>query len=69
VITVGAMKAMDTLSRGDDLMASYSAKGPTAIDHVSKPDLVTPGNRVVSTIGCGAHTKSCWQRRMRACMR
>jgi serine protease AprX len=50
------MKSMDTPSRGDDLMASYSAKGPTMIDHIVKPDLVAPGNRVVSTIGVGAHT-------------
>jgi serine protease AprX len=56
VITVGAMKAMNTLSRGDDLIASYSAKGPTAIDHIAKPDLVAPGNQVVSTIGTGTHT-------------
>lgn len=56
VITVGAMKSMDTLSRGDDQIATYSAKGPTAIDHIAKPDLVAPGNRVVSTIGAGSHT-------------
>lgn len=29
-------------------MTSYSSKGPTAIDHIVKPDLVAPGNRVVS---------------------
>jgi serine protease AprX len=59
------MKSMDTLSRGDDLIASYSSKGPTAIDHIAKPDLVapgnqvvSPGNQVVSTIGSGAHTLS-----------
>src|SRR5262249_37623072 len=34
VITVGAMKSMGTKSRTDDLMASYSSKGPTAMDHV-----------------------------------
>jgi serine protease AprX len=56
VITVGAMKSMDTYSRGDDLIASYSSKGPTAIDHIVKPDLVAPGNRVVSPIGAGSHT-------------
>jgi serine protease AprX len=33
---------------GDDLIASYSSKGPTLVDHVMKPDLVAPGNRVVS---------------------
>ena len=58
VITVGAMKTIDTLSRGDDLLASYSSKGPTAIDHIAKPDLVAPGNQVVSTIGSGTHTLS-----------
>ena len=52
------MKTMETLSRGDDLIASYSAKGPTAIDHIAKPDLVAPGNLVVSPIGSGAHTLS-----------
>src|SRR5207253_764168 len=33
VITVGAMKTMGTVSRSDDLVASYSSKGPTLLDH------------------------------------
>src|SRR5882672_10340930 len=48
VLTVGAMKTMDTPSRVDDLVASYSSKGPTAIDAIAKPDLVAPGNLLVS---------------------
>src|SRR5580692_6978398 len=48
VITVGAMKTEGTPTRTDDLIASYSSKGPTAIDHIVKPDLVAPGNNVVS---------------------
>jgi serine protease AprX len=48
VITVGAMNTMGTLTRADDQVASYSSKGPTAIDHIVKPDLVAPGNGVVS---------------------
>jgi len=48
VITVGAMKHMNTVSRSDDLIASYSSKGPTLIDHIVKPDLVAPGNRLIS---------------------
>ena len=48
VITVGAMKTDGTPDRGDDTVASYSSKGPTAFDHVVKPDIVAPGNRVVS---------------------
>jgi serine protease AprX len=48
VITVGAMRTMGTYTRTDDAIASYSSKGPTAIDHIVKPDVVAPGNQVVS---------------------
>jgi serine protease AprX len=48
VITVGAMKAMGTPTRADDLIATYSSKGPTVIDHIAKPDIVAPGNLVSS---------------------
>jgi serine protease AprX len=53
VITVGAMKTMGTYERSDDLIASYSSKGPTLIDEVVKPDIVAPGNRVVSLLAPG----------------
>jgi serine protease AprX len=39
---------MGTPNRADDLVASYSSKGPTLYDHVVKPDLVAPGNRITS---------------------
>ena len=48
VLTVGAMKPMGTPQRTDDLIASYSSKGPTVVDAVVKPDLVAPGNLLVS---------------------
>jgi serine protease AprX len=48
VITVGATMTLMTATRADDKIASYSSKGPTAIDHIVKPDLVAPGNRMVS---------------------
>ncbi|MFY9647736.1 MAG: S8 family serine peptidase, partial [Terriglobales bacterium] len=48
VITVGAMNAMGTPDRSDDIMTTYSSKGPTPIDHIVKPDLVAPGNQVIS---------------------
>ena len=48
VITVGATMTLGTSTRVDDKVASYSYKGPTAIDHIVKPDLVAPGNRMVS---------------------
>jgi serine protease AprX len=46
VITVGALNTQGTLSRADDVVTSFSSKGPTAIDHIVKPDLVAPGNGV-----------------------
>lgn len=48
VITVGAIKMMGTTSRVDDQIASYSSKGPTSLDFIVKPDLVAPGNQIVS---------------------
>jgi len=48
VITVGATKTNNTATRVDDTIASYSSKGPSLIDHIVKPDLVAPGNRIVS---------------------
>ena len=48
VITVGATMTLDTATRVDDKIASYSSKGPTVLDHIVKPDLVAPGNRLVS---------------------
>jgi serine protease AprX len=50
VITVGAMKDRSTVARGDDEIASYSSKGPTLLDQVVKPDLVAPGNGIISSI-------------------
>ena len=50
VITVGATRTMGTATRGDDAIASYSSKGPTLFDHIVKPDIVAPGNRIGSLI-------------------
>jgi serine protease AprX len=47
-ITVGAMNTLGTSSRTDDVPASYSSKGPTLWDQVAKPDLVAPGNLIIS---------------------
>jgi serine protease AprX len=54
VITVGATKTNGSSSRLDDTVASYSSKGPTLLDHVVKPDLVAPGNRIVSLSAPGS---------------
>ncbi len=48
MITVGATSTHGSTNVSGDTIASYSSDGPTAIDHVAKPDLVAPGNNIVS---------------------
>ena len=48
VLTVGAYSHEGTVLRGDDVIAGYSSRGPTAIDFQAKPDLVAPGTGIVS---------------------
>jgi serine protease AprX len=48
VLTVGATNTFGTLSRADDDIASYSSRGPSAIDCILKPDIVAPGNQINS---------------------
>ncbi len=43
VLTVGASSHEGTVSRTDDVMASFSSRGPSAIDFEAKPDIVAPG--------------------------
>lgn len=49
-LSVGAANTVNTAAAGDDVMASYSSKGPSFIDLVAKPDLVAPGNLVTSLL-------------------
>ena len=58
VITVGAMNTVGTPDRADDVMTTYSSKGPTAIDHIAKPDLMAPGNHVISLQSDGTLVKA-----------
>ncbi|MBV9957001.1 MAG: S8 family peptidase, partial [Acidobacteria bacterium] len=46
VITVGATNTQQTNVRSDDVVTSYSSRGPTLVDGIAKPDLVAPGNRI-----------------------
>ena len=58
VITVGAMKSNGSSSPSAETLASYSSKGPTTYDHVVKPDIVAPGNDIVSLVGSGRNSGS-----------
>ncbi len=49
VITVGAYRTESTTTSSDDFITSYSSKGPSILDHVVKPDIVAPGNKMVSS--------------------
>lgn len=54
LITVGAMDMNSTTSRGDDLVPFWSSRGPT-FDGFSKPDVVAPGRKIVSTLVPGSY--------------
>lgn len=60
-ITVGAANTLGTDSRLDDVVTTYSSRGPTrgfvtdsqGVDHydnIIKPDLVAPGNRIIDAV-------------------
>jgi hypothetical protein len=60
-ITVGAANSFNSDNRGDDTVTTYSSRGPTRsfstdtngvkhYDHLMKPDLVAPGNRLSGSI-------------------
>ena len=54
-ITVGAINTRGTISRSDDIMTTYSSRGPTKFEHAVKPDVVAPGNKVVSLETAGSY--------------
>jgi serine protease AprX len=47
-ITVGALNTWQTIDRADDSVTTYSSRGPTQYDLGVKPDVVAPGNKIVS---------------------
>ncbi len=53
-ITVGALRTQGTADRSDDVVAPWSSKGPTVVDHLMKPDVVAPGSKVVSLLAPGS---------------
>ncbi|MBM3460720.1 MAG: S8 family peptidase [Armatimonadetes bacterium] len=54
VITVGALDDKRTVDRKDDQMASFSSRGPTSVDNLSKPDLIAPGVSVFAPLSPGS---------------
>jgi serine protease AprX len=59
VITVGASKSVDG-NRANDRIATYSARGPSRLDFVLKPDIIAPGNRVISLAAAGSYLEDAY---------
>jgi serine protease AprX len=55
VITVGALNEHKTFDSLDDSLTTYSSQGPTLIDLIAKPDLLAPGNKIVSARAAGSY--------------
>jgi serine protease AprX len=53
-ITVGAAATNNTVTRADDRLADYSSRGPTWYDGLAKPDILAPGQSLVSTDAAGS---------------
>jgi len=47
-ITAGAAVTQNTVTRDDDRVAAYSSRGPSWYDGYAKPDLVAPGQDLIS---------------------
>jgi serine protease AprX len=54
-ITVGALVTWGTVTPDDDTIATYSSRGPTRFELGLKPDVVAPGNKIVSLQAKGAY--------------
>ena len=68
VITVGSITDNGTgLDHGDDYRSSFSSQGPTIGDHVLKPDLLAPGNRVVGSVDKNSKLAKLLADRVKAC--
>lgn len=67
VLTVGSANTFGTDTRSDDVVTSYSSRGPTHgyttdangvrhYDNLVKPDLVAPGNKIIGEASTGQGT-------------
>jgi serine protease AprX len=57
-ITVGALTTWGTVTPDDDTIATYSSRGPTRFELGLKPDVVAPGNKIVSLDVPGSYLAS-----------
>ncbi|MEW5807443.1 MAG: S8 family peptidase [Acidobacteriota bacterium] len=55
VLTAGATDDLDSTSRSDDILPSFSSKGPALQDYILKPDIMAPGTSVFSVRASGSY--------------
>jgi serine protease AprX len=53
-VTVGAVNTFATVTRDDDRVAPYSSRGPSWYDGFAKPDVVAPGENLLSVAANGS---------------
>lgn len=53
-ITVGASNANGTVGRSDDRVSPFSSRGPSWYDGIAKPDIVAPGELMISNLAEGS---------------
>ena len=57
-ITSGSTNMFDTVTRHDDRVSVFSSRGPTWYDGLVKPDVVSPGESVLSVAAEGSRLRS-----------
>jgi serine protease AprX len=59
-VTVGSLNTWGTAKRSDDTVTTYSSRGPARFDGTVKPDVVAPGNKIVSLEASGSYIPSAY---------
>lgn len=54
VLTVGAFDDKNTIEPYDDEIANFSSRGPTKIDNLTKPDILSPGVNITAPTAYGS---------------
>jgi serine protease AprX len=54
VLTVGALNDNNTVERPDDDVAQFSSRGPTTMDKLVKPDILSPGMNITAPVAVGS---------------
>ena len=62
-LTIGAVRTFNTASRDDDRIAPYSSRGPSWYDGFAKPDVVAPGDNLLSVAAANSVLRIAQERR------